>query len=354
MRIVYAGTHSGTCLSRFNALKSLVPETIFFDIDPYYESSSRLYAFFERMFFYGPQRIRLNLDFLTFCRKNKPQIIWIDKSIWVWPQILKLLSKDGCYLVHYNTDALHPRKKMLSWSLMLMRQALPLYDLNVTSNEEDYQHALNQGLAAHLTQLAYDDGRFNNAPLTEAEQKHWATPIIFIGHYEPRTERFLSAVLDENLPLKIYGHNWLNSSSAQKYPDAFPKISLSDADYVKALKGASIAICCVSEWNYNQTAGRSYEIPATGTFLLAYRTQGHERSYIEGKEAEFFSTSAELVQKLRFYLAHQDERRAIANSGWLRCTSDKYTWARYTQDIWRIAEHNYDTLSNDSSRAKPF
>ena len=278
--------------------------------------------------------------------RNKPHIIWIDKSIWVWPYILKMLSQDGSYLVHYNTDALFPHKKMLSWSLTLMRQALPLYDLNVTSNEYDYREALNKGLTAHLTQLAYDDDRFNDLPLTDAEQKQWATPIIFIGHHEPRTERFLSAVLDANLPLKVYGHNWLKSSLAKRYPRAFPKISLSDPDYVKALKGASIAICCVSEWNYNQTAGRSYEIPATGTFLLAYRTQGHEQSYIEGKEAEFFSTSTELVQKIRFYLTHDDERCAIAKGGWLRCTGDRYTWARYTQDIWRIVERNYEPVIN--------
>jgi spore maturation protein CgeB len=340
MRVVYAGTNSGTCRSRFNALKLLAPEAVFFDIDPYYHSSSRLYAFFERMFFYGPQRIRLNLDFLAFCRKIDPQIVWIDKSVWVWSSVLKSLSNDGRYLVHYNTDALYPKKKMLSWSLHLMRKTLPLYDFNATSNEDDYHRELKNGLSVHLTHLAYDETRFNNDALSILDRNSWDTPVIFIGHHEPRTEKIFTAVLEANLPLKIYGHNWSGSVLAQRYPDSFPKINLSDNDYVKALKGAWIAICCVSEWNYNQTAARSYEIPATGTFLIAYRTAGHQQSYIEGEEAEFFSTPDELVEKIRFYLENKVNRCAIAKAGWLRCTRDRYTWSRYTQDIWRMVERN--------------
>jgi len=86
--------------------------------------------------------------------------------------------------------------------------------------------------------------------------------------------------------------------------------------------------------NYNQTAARSYEIPACGTFLLAMRTPQHLESYVEGREAEFFETPDELVRKARFYLDHDAERRAIARAGHERCVGDQYTWARYMRDDW--------------------
>jgi len=61
-----------------------------------------------------------------------------------------------------------------------------------------------------------------------------------------------------------------------------------------------------------------------GLRMLAERTTDHLRLFEEGREAEYFATPDELLAKVRHYLAHDDERRAIAEAGRERCRSSGY------------------------------
>ena len=56
--------------------------------------------------------------------------------------------------------------------------------------------------------------------------------------------------------------------------------------------------------------------------------------YLEGKEAEFFGNNQELVEKARYYLENDEERKCIALRGYQRCTVSDYSWFRYMHDDW--------------------
>jgi spore maturation protein CgeB len=75
--------------------------------------------------------------------------------------------------------------------------------------------------------------------------------------------------------------------------------------------------------------------------MLAERTDDHRRLFEEGREAEFFDSFDELLEKCRYYLAHPEERRAIAAAGRQRCLDDDYSYgARLRQvlaEVERIA-----------------
>jgi glycosyltransferase involved in cell wall biosynthesis len=185
-----------------------------------------------------------------------------------------------------------------------------------------------------LTDLGYDHRRFNADPMSPELQEKWNNDLVFIGHHEKRTEAAILALIDAGVNVQVYGHGpWFRSKNSDRLAPHL-KERLSNEDYESALKGAKIGFCSHSEWNYNQTAARSFEIPASGTFLLALRSQRHQEFYKEGEEAEFFLNHDELVRKTKHYLAHSEEREKIAAAGHRRAVDGGYSWDAIMKRDW--------------------
>ena len=90
---------------------------------------------------------------------------------------------------------------------------------------------------------------------------------------------------------------------------------------------------------------RTFEIPACGAFMLAERTDEHLRLFEEGKEAAYFGSEGELLDKVRYYLDHEGERKTIAAAGRKRCLDSGYSHHdRLKYMLRRITE------TNDASR----
>jgi len=95
--------------------------------------------------------------------------------------------------------------------------------------------------------------------------------------------------------------------------------------YPLALSCAKIALGLLSKRIPETTTTRTFEIPATGAFMLAERTPDHLELFEEGKEAHFFSDDDELRDKVRFYLHHDAARIQIASAGRERCLKSGYS-----------------------------
>lgn len=71
---------------------------------------------------------------------------------------------------------------------------------------------------------------------------------------------------------------------------------------------------------------RDFEVPMTGGFYLVEKSSGYDQAFIDGKEVVTWQTIPELVEKINYYLKHDDEREAIAAAGQKRAMQD-HTWA---------------------------
>lgn len=103
-------------------------------------------------------------------------------------------------------------------------------------------------------------------------------------------------------------------------------------------------------WNLHHSTGptntRSTALPAYGVMQLGDNKQHLGSMYRLGVEAVGFDTIEECIELTRYYLAHDDERQAIAWAGWERAMRD-YTEARWWE---RIARAIAPSLEERSTR----
>ncbi len=86
-----------------------------------------------------------------------------------------------------------------------------------------------------------------------------------------------------------------------------------------------------------QIKARTFEIPATGGFLLSAAADNLSDYYLPGKEIEIFRDFDELAEKCKYYLEHEQERRAIAKAGYDR-TIREHTYERRFREIFKAME----------------
>lgn len=103
---------------------------------------------------------------------------------------------------------------------------------------------------------------------------------------------------------------------------------LYNAGYFEAINQAKIGINISQIWsrgNYNKAADDDLYLYSSdriahylGSGLLVFTTRDNrlEELFVEDKEMIFFDSKEELLEKIRYYLAHDEERKKIAKSGW--------------------------------------
>lgn len=83
----------------------------------------------------------------------------------------------------------------------------------------------------------------------------------------------------------------------------------------------------------NQVKLRDFEVPLAGGFYLVEEAPEYDELFRPGAEVETWSTPGELLDKIRYYLANESERKAIADAGRRRALAE-HTWAHRFQMLF--------------------
>jgi acetyltransferase-like isoleucine patch superfamily enzyme/tetratricopeptide (TPR) repeat protein len=94
-------------------------------------------------------------------------------------------------------------------------------------------------------------------------------------------------------------------------------------DMYRALRQGRIVFNGEIDFSVGETGGmRFFEATGVGSFLLTEHHADVGRYFEPGVEIETFKDNHELLEKIRYYLAHPEEREAIAARGHERCLRD--------------------------------
>jgi spore maturation protein CgeB len=292
----------------------------------------------------------INRQALESARDFRPDLVWAEKQEYLRRQTLEDIKALGCRLVHFTPDPYFS----LDWKRTpLMDRALGAFDVLVYCKAyERCAYEQLQKLLVYMP-LGYCDEVHRPLP---SDDPHWRCDVGFLGGWDPRRERMMSAIVATDANVKIRGVGWeflrdgrwslrrylilrqlagKERFSIRRDPSlaaAYQGDEVYADDYARALTGARIGLGFLRTVWPDQHTTRSFEIPACGSMLLADRTDEHCGFFEEGKDAEFFSSEAELRDKLSFYLAHEPARARMAAAGLERCRTGRYAYVHRMAD----------------------
>ncbi|MBU0533510.1 MAG: glycosyltransferase [Candidatus Omnitrophica bacterium] len=177
--------------------------------------------------------------------------------------------------------------------------------------------------------------------------------ITFVGQYHPQREWYINWLKKSGFEVRVWGLGWPEKMlSMQEMINVFnqSRINLNlsncvswDIRYLTTLSRPikntlRVWLQAVRTLTHSdmktveQVKGRHFEINACGGFQLSYYVKGLEHFYTIGDEIALFVSPKDLVEKIRYYLEHKDEREAIAQRGQERTLQD-HTMEKRLQDI---------------------
>ncbi|OAI49814.1 hypothetical protein AYO43_00095 [Nitrospira sp. SCGC AG-212-E16] len=331
MRIFYIGQlwEGGTALERMKVLNGLGHSTVPFDVSPFANRAPRLLQSVAWRLNMGPVLNQMNRE-LTQQAGSLRAIshIWVDKGTWVLPETLQHLKQvTGARAVHYTPDS-----QILSQRSRHFMSSIPLYDALVTTKEWEVDAYKEAGAKqVMLTHQGYDS-RFFPRRIRESERSEFDSDVCFVGHTQRHYAERLQALSSLDIQLRIWGDAWPRYAEKHQWA-AIVGQGLWGESYPLALACAKIGLGLLGKHIPETSTTRTFEIPAMGTFLLAERTTLHQELYEEGKEAEFFSSDDEMLDKARYYLGHSEARQRIAAAGRARCERSGYSTTELLQKI---------------------
>ena len=146
-------------------------------------------------------------------------------------------------------------------------------------------------------------------PLSATECQY---QVSFVGAAHGNRKRRIEELRRHGIAVSCFGHGW-------------PAGPVTAEDIPRIMRGSIISLNFANSKGVNQIKARTFEVPGAGGFLLTEYTPGLEKFYALGKEVEAFCGTAELVEKINYYLSHLGKRDSIARAGFER-TSGEHTY----------------------------
>lgn len=251
-----------------------------------------------------------------------PELVLVVKGACVAPRTLAQIQREtGAVLVNYATD--DPFNPAVSTPDLV--SSIPRYDFYACTKKAiipDVRRA--GGRHVSFIQFGYKPAvHFPERPVSPDEIRRFQSDVVFVGNAGIDRVPYLEALgRVPGASVAVFGGSWARYASLRRWARG-PAVG---REYRLALGGAKIAICLVRRANRDGHTMRTFEIPACGAFMLAERTGEHLELFAEGEEAAFFGSPDELVDKVRYYLVHDDERRRIADRGRARVMGGRHTY----------------------------
>lgn len=269
----------------------------------------------ERHYKRGVHVSQINRKIIRYVENNDVDIVFLYTCDIITPATVKRISKKAYVAIYNNDNPFSDFYPKYMWKNMLnsIKYANIVYSFR-TSNIKQYER-----LGAKRVDLLrgyYIHGR--NYYIPDEDINLIIPKVCYIGHYEDDgREEYIEMLVEAGIEVGVPA-DWPKNiqNNHLKYLDN------THSRYNEILNKSKIAIVFLSSINKDTYTTRTFEIPVVKTLMVAPRNDDVISLYDEDKEAVFYDSKEELLQKVQYYLEHEEERKCIAEAGFDRVMRD--------------------------------
>ncbi|MFZ2189836.1 MAG: glycosyltransferase [Candidatus Magasanikiibacteriota bacterium] len=342
----------------FNALLLLGYDTYKFSWHEYFKDLQykklannifkSLYYKFQYRFAVGPVVNKINNDLLKFVNQIKPDLVFVYRGTHLYPDTIKAIKESGVVVFAYNND--DPFSKKYPWYFWRnFIKAIPLYDHIFAYREKNIIDYKKLG-CNNVSLLRSYYVKERNFYIDEVDENRFKSDVIFVGHFEDDgRDEYIKFLFDNRVNIKLFGgSSWIKSKYYNYFVNKIGPIdNLDNIEYNLALNSAKICLVFLSKRNNDTYTRRCFEIPATKSLVLSEYSDDLNTLFAQGKEADYFKSKEELLEKVRFYLANENMRIEVVEAGYKRLIKDKHEVGDRVGEIIKIFKEKYEKSINN-------
>lgn len=275
---------------------------------------------------------------LELCKRWRPHYLVTTGIAPLETGVVRQMSSLGICKVNYLTDDPWNPAHRAPWFL----KTLSLYEHIFTPRKQNLKALKNLGCrrVSYLPFGYAPELHFLEMPATSEGKAKFDCDVVFVGGADRDRVPYIAALIQAGFNVGLYGSYWERFAGMRPYTrgQADPQTLR------RAISRAKVALCLVRRANRDGHCMRTFEIPAIGACMLTEDTEEHREIF--GDEANavvYFRTVPEMLKKLSWLLAHDDERRRLARAAHRLITDGPNT---YKDRLATMIRASYSTMES--------
>ena len=299
----------------------LTLDTITYDLDGNW--TSELEKIFSRVIKYNYRKNyaeegikKVNSDIIEIVAREKPKyVIWPSSMYEILESTFETIRESGSMVVGYFFD---DQSRFDHYS----KYWIPYLDYIVTVDDESSVMKYSKfGVNAIYKTCGVSPDIYHKKEVPNRFD------VSFVGSKIGNREESIKKLIGAGIKVAAFGKGWGSGY-------------VSFDEMIDIFNSSKINLNFVGDGTVNndtQIKGRIFEICMCGGFLLTEYANGLEQYFELDNEIVCFHSISEAIDKARYYLENESERREIAEAGWKKVNLN-YTWERHFRDVFEVIE----------------
>lgn len=329
MKIFYVGhyVNGSTSKMRGEYLNKILKPNLFkiANLDIPIQKTSKIFSSLGWRYKFGPFIKNINNYIIGVINNDwHYDLVWIDKGVFIDPEVIEKLRKQSNTLVHYTPDPAFTYHQS-----HLFYKAIPYYDYCITTKSFEIKDYEKFSVKTIFCTQGFDPQL--HKPFFSFEQKKG---VVFIGHYEEERAEIVAKLLEAKVQVNLAGIKWSNFVKKYKHNNYlyYKGSGLFGVDYSNEISSALIGLGLLSKWIPELHTTRTFEIPACGT-ALATEYNDDTKLFFEKDEVLFYENKEHLIFLIKKIIVDPISLKILTLKGYERINQSKKDYHSILENI---------------------